>query len=876
MQKKFVSRLKAAACAAVLAVTALPNMALSSPVIAEEEEENFARLLQHSMTFYDANMCGCGVEENSLLSWRGNCHTYDANVPLQPMDEKSNGTNLTQEQIDKLAPYLDPDGDGTVDVSGGFHDAGDHVEFGMPENYTAATLGWGYYEFREAYKKSGQDAHIETILRYFNDYLMRCTFLDENGNVVAHCYQVGDGDIDHALWQSPEVDGMARPAFFLTDDKPQVDYVVSAAASLIINSLNFKESDPEYAEKSFQYGKALYDFAWKHISKYAVGEGDDFLRSDNGDGPKQYYLSSKWEDDFVWAATWMYRATEDKTYLENSLPYLDFYAPPGWAYCWNDMWSGAGMQLTLIDKTHPELNLQEMYRTAQGKNQYDPADFSEQIEKAMDTWEKNYATPQGYAFMSTWGSARYDTAMQLICLIYDKYMNNDKPSKRSDWAKGQMEYLLGHNDITYLENRDDGVTHGKRCFVVGYNEYSAQYPHHRAASGLLRCEDPSPQRHVLYGALVGGPDGKDAHKDVTSDYIYNEVTIDYNAAFVGAAAGLYHFYGKDTDKPDENFPPVEENTGDSEGGGNGYWVEAFAVDDLHDDGAGVTKISFQVRTNSSKPSDKISIRYYFDSSEISNISSVEAKELYDQSSAEASEEGADGITSQPKKYDGKANTYYVEVSWDGYKIANSGKKYQFSMGMYYGDNWNPENDWSYQGLPSLSDSEMFGDNNEVKTDYICVYDDGVLVGGIEPDGSTPATEAPKETTAPATTKPATTTTKTTTATTKTTTATTKTTTKAPVSTGTASTGTPAIPRTTEAGNNEPKSDTTVTYGDVDCNGVVNIVDVLTVNQYLVGITTDNDVVDEKNADVDNDGVITDTDAMNILKSLVNLVTLPIK
>ena len=486
----------------------------------------------------------------------------------------------------------------------------------------------------------------------------------------------------------------------------------------------------------------------------------------------------------------------------------------------------------------------------------------------MDTWEKNYSTPQGYAFMSTWGSARYDTAMQLICLIYDKYKNNDKPSERSEWAKGQMEYLLGHNDITYLENRTDGVTHGKRCFVVGYNEYSAAYPHHRAASGLTKCEDPAPQRHVLYGALVGGPDGKDAHFDVTSDWTYNEVTIDYNAAFVGAAAGLYHFYGKDTDKPDENFPPIEEDNGEDGSGGNGYWIEAFAVNDLHDDGAGVTKVSFQVRTNSNKPSDKISVRYYFDSSEISNISSVEAKELYDQSSAEAGEDGADGITAQPKKYDKKDNTYYVEVSWDGYKIANSGKKYQFSMGMYYGDNWNPENDWSYQGLPVLTDSEMFGDNNEVKTDYICVYDDGVLVGGIEPDGSTPTAEEPKTTQPASTTKPATTTTKpvsTTKATEKTT---------AGTNAGT-SVSTTAIPKSTEANSPDPKTDTAITYGDVDCDGDTDIIDVLRLNQYLLSLTTI-DTNGQANADVNNDGLINDNDAMNILKSLVNLVTLPVK
>ncbi len=830
--KKAIRKLKAvAASAAMLTASMLPAF---SPIQASAElteRDNFARLLQHSMYFYDANMCGTGVDENSRLSWRGDCHAYDAAVPLQPMNEKSVGTNLSQEFIDANKDVLDPDGDGCVDVSGGFHDAGDHVEFGMPENYSAAALGWGYYEFRDAYKATGQDDHIETILRYFNDYLMRCTFRDADGNVVAHCYQVGDGDIDHALWQSPEVDSMARPAFFLTDEKPQVDYVVSAAASLTINYLNFKDTDPEYAEKSLDYAKSLYNFAWKHISKYPVGEGDDFLRSDNADGPKQYYLSSKWEDDFVWSAAWLYIATEDVEYLNNCLPYVDYYAPPGWAYCWNDVWSGANTLLGIIDLQHPELDLQNMYRAAKGKNQYDDADFWLQIEKAIKTWQNNYSTPQGYAFMSTWGSARYDTAMQLVTLIYDKYKNNDKPGSGSEWAKGQMEYLMGDNDITYLEKRDDGVTHGPRCFIVGFNENSCAYPHHRAASGLTKCEDPAPQRHVLYGALVGGPDGKDAHFDVTSDWTYNEVTIDYNAAFVGAAAGLYHFYGSPSDPIDEDFPPVEENSGEDGAGGNGYWVEAFAVNDLHDDGAGVTKISFMVRTDSNKPSDKISVRYYFDSSEISSISSVDAKELYDQSSAEAGEDGADGITSGPFKYDGKENTYYVEVSWDGYKIANSGKKYQFSMGMYYGDNWNPENDYSYQGLPVLSDTEMFGNNNEVKTEYICVYDDGVLVGGIEPDGSTPVqadTSAKMET------------------------------------------ETEKNSATEKVSEPETASDE-IMLGDVDLDEKINILDVIVLNKNLLGkepLTAPQ----KTNADVDKSGEPDSNDSLTILKYIVGLVT----
>ena len=57
----------------------------------------------------------------------------------------------------------------------------------MPEAYAASTLGWGYYEFRDSYVKTRQNDHIETILKYFNDYFMKCTFRNASGDVVAFC-----------------------------------------------------------------------------------------------------------------------------------------------------------------------------------------------------------------------------------------------------------------------------------------------------------------------------------------------------------------------------------------------------------------------------------------------------------------------------------------------------------------------------------------------------------------------------------------------------------------------------------------------------------------------------------------------------------------
>lgn len=725
MKKKFFKR----GLAAVAAVAMLPSCICAGNVKAAttggkadyyETENNWAKLLQHSMYFFDANMCGCGVDENNLLEWRGNCHVYDSKVPLN-----STATNLTDSFIEKYKDILDPDGDGCVDVSGGFHDAGDHVKFGLPEAYAASAVSWGYYEFREAYEQTGQAEHAETICRYFCDYFMRSTFRDDNGDVVAFCYQVGDGDIDHKYWQSPEIDAMDRPAFFATSEITTTDNVSESAAALAINYYNFLDTDPEYAEKCLDYAKALFAFA----------EKNDKQVNDPKDGPKAYYTSSKWEDDFCFAACWLYLITKDHHYLEVSLPYVDYYAPPGYVLCWNDMWNGVGTLLGRIQEIYPEVA--EEYREVAGRNPYELIDFWYMQAKAINAYmdsEIGEITPAGYFWLNTWGSARYNTAAQFTALVYDKYNKgkdkfneNNKDYTFSQWALGQMEYIIGDNPIN-------------RCYVVGYNENAAKFPHHRAASGLTMCEDPADHKHVLYGALVGGPDNSDEHKDITSDYIYNEVTIDYNAAFVGAAAGLYHFFGDETMKPDEDFPPAEPVDDSNIFSGDNFWVSGYCEDKPENDGAGATKLTFFVNTDSLTPHDDISIRYYFNISEFENNDGIPASFVlqtpYDQVQTEVDDRHA--VVSKPVQY--KDDIYYVEVSWPGYAIANSNKKIQLIIGMYYGDMWDPSNDWSRQGMTDIGtkyDDITGGTEYAEKCDNVCVYADGVLVGGTEPDGTTP-------------------------------------------------------------------------------------------------------------------------------------------
>ena len=89
-------------------------------------------VLQAAIKFYDANRCGPNAGTGNEFSWRGACHTSDV-------------------------------------VPGGYHDAGDHVKFGLPQCWSAATLGWAMYEFPSVFTGTIREKHLR-MLKYFTDY----------------------------------------------------------------------------------------------------------------------------------------------------------------------------------------------------------------------------------------------------------------------------------------------------------------------------------------------------------------------------------------------------------------------------------------------------------------------------------------------------------------------------------------------------------------------------------------------------------------------------------------------------------------------------------------------------------------------------------
>lgn len=102
--------------------------------------------------------------------------------------------------------------------------------------------------------------------------------------------------------------------------------------------------------------------------------------------------------------------------------------------------------------------------------------------------------------------------------------------------------------------------------MVGYGNNPPKQAHHSAAScpdrpapcGWSDLDKNAPNPQILYGALVSGPDVADYFQDRRDDYIYTDISLDFNAGFTSVLAGLLQSLQSTTSaassSPEENGP----------------------------------------------------------------------------------------------------------------------------------------------------------------------------------------------------------------------------------------------------------------------------------------------------------------------------------
>jgi hypothetical protein len=536
---------------------------------------------------------------------------------------------------------------------------------------------------------------------------------------VGFAHQVG-GAGDHTCgWMPPELRDPSfcpRMGYFATHENPAADVTANNAAALALTSLVSRGERPDYAQKALNYAIALYNFAATYPGTTSSANGG-------------LYTSEYDWDDLAWAAAWLYEATGDEKYFDDALEWI--YHIPGfnescveqlvqwqsysetnacwsesWTHIWNSLRSGVFVRLAAS--------------MTEAGNPYGP--LFQMIAK-IDTmgWVNGPHSPQGFAQKVDvgWGSGRYNSAGQMVALVYAKHFPDDPDAEDIiDWAERQSLYLLGDNQV-------NGDPEGK-SFMMGFTELSPNYPlepHHAAGHASIYGEpdNPTQNRHILWGALVNGPVGDDTHIDERGDFGSNEVTIDYNAAFVAALAGNYHYQGEGQ-CPDPDFPPVEERID-----------EFYTMGRLNTENACRTQVEITMMNESIHPpryNEHLQSRYYIDVTDLAvPPEQMTANIIYDNGAAEF---GQPTAIEGPFPCETNGDMWYFILNYEGQQFWGRQVRLKgprvttvdFGVADGGGCVWDGTNDWSYEGLTSTVE----------KTPHITAYGEGgKLLWGEEPE-----------------------------------------------------------------------------------------------------------------------------------------------
>jgi endoglucanase len=620
---------------------------------------DYAEALQDSMFFYDAQRSGQLAPDNPV-DWRGDSDLSDG---------ADNGVNLT----------------------GGFHDAGDLVKFGLPEAYSMTQLAWGYLDYTQGYADADSSQQLLETLRWGDDYI-----LSAFTNATTFYGQVANPNTDHQYWGPAEVNPVARPSYAITASCGGSDLAGEAAAALAASSIVFQKSDPKYSAELLAQGESLWNFANTDRGDYS-----DCITSAQG-----FYTSfSGYWSQLEEGAIWLYKATGTSSWLTTAE--TDYANLPLASqstlheYAWTSNWDDDSFSDYIL---MAELTGQQQYIT-------DAEDYLDWWTTGFDGSEVSYS-PGGEAFLNQWGSLRYSANAAYTALEFSGYLsaNGLDPTRAAtyrNFALGQIDYILGDNPNN--ESYEVGYTD------AGANSNWPQQPHNSTAHGSWadNLTTPAQTRHTDYGLLVGGPtSANDQFQDVRSEYQYTEGALDYNALFSGALAALTEQKGG---TPLADFPGAELPDGPQQ------YVQAG----INNEGSNFIELKVLIDNQSAWPAQPMpdaSFRYYFTLDPGESASQITLSSSYDQCNA----------PSGPTQFSG--STYYITVNCSNLNIEPVGEddytnddwQAQVQVRITFPQAHNPAGDWSFQGIPSTSGA------TPVTVADIPLYSGNTLVWGTGP------------------------------------------------------------------------------------------------------------------------------------------------
>ncbi|KAK4493384.1 hypothetical protein RD792_017718, partial [Penstemon davidsonii] len=444
-----------------------------------------------------------------------------------------------------------------VNLVGGYYDAGDHVKFNLPMAFSVTMLAWGAIDFKAQMVSLNQMGHTLKAIRWGTDYFIKG---HTQPNVL--WAQVGDGVSDHYCWERAEDMTTSRTAYKLDPEHPGSDLAGETAAALAAASIAFKPYDSAYSDLLLVHAKQIFSFANRFRGFY-----DDSIGN-----AKQFYTSSGYSDELLWAATWLYRATNDEYFLKYVVDNSVSLGGTGWAvkeFSWDNKYAGVQILLSKVLLDGAGGAYTSTLKQYQAKADY----FTCACLQKNDGYNVPL-TPGGLIYMREWNNLQYPASASFLLAVYSDYLTKSKsvvtcpnsqlqPQELLNFAKSQADYILGKNPRSL-------------SYVIGYGNNYPAHVHHRGSSiasisvlqsavGCVQGFETWYKRsqanpNVIYGALVGGPNDKDEFSDDRSNYEQTEPTLSGTAPLIGLFARLQSLsgnsagsYGKGLPKPSSPY-----------------------------------------------------------------------------------------------------------------------------------------------------------------------------------------------------------------------------------------------------------------------------------------------------------------------------------
>lgn len=249
------------------------------------------------------------------------CHTLDGKTMYGPMEDST-----------------------YVDVSGGWHDAGDQLKYLITGSYATAHMLKAYQMFPENYNDR-VDSLGEPGANGLPDILDEAIWglqwilkMHPAPDLLFH--QVAD-DRDHIGWKMPDNDksdyGWGENSYrvvYFANGKPQglkeykseatgVSNLAGRCAAALAMAYTIWKDDPlkkDFADKCLSSARTVFNLGLKN-------EG---FQQGNSYGAPYRYNEDTWTDDMEWGAAELYRATGEEKYLKMARDYAVQSAAVSW------------------------------------------------------------------------------------------------------------------------------------------------------------------------------------------------------------------------------------------------------------------------------------------------------------------------------------------------------------------------------------------------------------------------------------------------------------------------------------------------------------------------------------------------------------------